>query len=52
MAFGTLAAVIAIGGFVSSIVLGLLWSRFSPAVAFGTTAILFWSGAWLVFRLR
>lgn len=52
MAFGTLAAVNAVGDFVSSMVVGLLWSAVSPAVAFGLSGILFLIGAILVSRQR
>jgi MFS family permease len=52
MAFGTLAAVNAIGDFASSLSIGLLWSAVSPSVAFGVAAVLFLAGASLVLRLR
>lgn len=51
MAFGTLAAVNAIGDFASSLAVGLLWSTLSPAIAFGVVAILFLTGAVLVLRV-
>jgi MFS family permease len=52
MAFGTLAAVNAIGDLVSSVTVGLLWSTFSAPVAFGFAGVLFLAGAALVLRLR
>ncbi|GAC1619097.1 MAG: MFS transporter [Candidatus Acidiferrum sp.] len=52
MAFGTLAAVNAVGDFVSSLLVGFLWSAFSVQVAFSTSAILFFSGASLILALR
>ncbi len=52
MAFGTLAAVNALGDFVSSVAVGVLWSGLSPAVAFGAVGVLFAAGALLVLRLR
>jgi MFS family permease len=52
MAFGTLAAVNAVGDFASSLLVGCLWSAFSVQTAFTTSAILFFAGAALVLRLR
>jgi MFS family permease len=52
MAFGTLAAVNAVGDFVSSIVVGLLWSQVSVKAAFSFSAVLFFAGAILIARLR
>jgi MFS family permease len=52
MAFGTLAAVNAIGDFLSSIVVGFLWSAVSVQAAFATSTILFFAGAILILRLR
>jgi MFS family permease len=52
MAFGTLATVNAIGDFVSSILVGFLWSAFNSQIAFTTSAILFLAGAALILRLR
>jgi MFS family permease len=51
MAFGTLAAVNAGGDFVSSLVVGALWSAFSVQVAFGMSAVLFFVGAVTILRL-
>ena len=52
MAFGTLAAVNAGGDFLSSVVVGFLWSAFSVQAAFGTSAVLFLIGAIMILRLR
>jgi MFS family permease len=51
MAFGTLATVNGVGDFVSSIVLGLLWTSFGTSVAFGYSAILFLCGSLMVLRV-
>jgi MFS family permease len=50
MAFGTLAAVNAVGDFVSSLLVGALWSAFSVQIAFGVSAVLFVAGAILISR--
>lgn len=52
MAFGTLAAINAVGDFVSSFVVGFLWSTVSAQAAFVTSMILFFVGAVLILRLR
>jgi len=52
MAFGTLAAVNAFGDFVSSLLVGFLWSTVSVKMAFTSAAILFFGGAILILRLR
>jgi MFS family permease len=52
MAFGTLAAVNAVGDFLSSVLVGFLWSAFNVQTAFTTSAILFFAGALLILRLR
>ena len=52
MAFGTMAAVNALGDFLSSVVVGALWSAFNVATAFGASAVLFLAGAILILRLR
>jgi MFS family permease len=52
MAFGTLAAVNAVGDFVSSLLVGFLWSAFNVRTAFTASAVLFFAGATLVLRLR
>jgi MFS family permease len=52
MAFGTLAAVNAVGDFLSSSLVGALWSAFGVQTAFGVSAVLFAAGAILVLRLK
>ena len=52
MAYGTLAAVNAVGDFLSSLLVGFLWSAFSLQMAFSASAILFFAGAALILRLR
>jgi MFS family permease len=52
MAFGTLAAVNAVGDFLSSLVVGFLWSTVSARAAFSFSAVLFFLGAILILRLR
>jgi MFS family permease len=52
MAFGTLAAVNAVGDFLSSLVVGFLWSTVSARAAFSFSAVLFFFGAILILRLR
>lgn len=52
MAFGTLAAVNAVGDFLSSFVVGFLWSAVSVQAAFSFSAVLFFLGAFLILRLR
>ena len=52
MAFGTLAAVNAIGDFASSFVVGLLWSAASPSLAFGLSGLLFLLGSVLILRTK
>jgi MFS family permease len=51
MAFGTLATVNGAGDFLSSIIVGALWTAFGTSVAFGYSALLFTAGALLVLRL-
>ena len=52
MAFGTLAAVNAVGDFLSSLLVGFVWSAFNVLIAFTASAILFFTGALLIVRLR
>lgn len=52
MAFGTLAAVNAVGDALSSLVVGFLWSAVSVRAAFSFSAVLFFLGAWIILRLR
>jgi MFS family permease len=51
MAFGVLATVNGIGDFVSSIMVGALWSAFGIGIGFSYSAILFFAGALLIARL-
>ena len=50
MAFGTLATVNGVGDFVSSFVVGLLWTTVGTAAAFGYSTFLFLAGSGLVLR--
>ncbi len=52
MAFGTLAAVNALGDFASSLLVGSLWSALGVQTAFAGSALLFIIGAILILRLR
>ncbi|CAA9255562.1 MAG: hypothetical protein AVDCRST_MAG42-2759 [uncultured Chthoniobacterales bacterium] len=52
MAFGVLATVNGIGDFISSVIVGVLWSAFGTGVAFGYSAVLFFLGALLIARVR
>src|ERR1700742_1729317 len=52
MAFGTLASVNAGGDFLSSVLVGFLWSAFSVQAAFGASAVLFLVGTFMVLRLQ
>ena len=52
MAFGVLATVNGIGDFLSSIIVGVLWTALGTSVAFGYSAVLFSLGALLVLRTR
>ncbi|HXY24983.1 MAG TPA: MFS transporter [Candidatus Acidoferrum sp.] len=52
IAYGTLAAVNAVGDFLSSLLVGFLWSAFNVQTAFGASAILAFLGAVLILRLR
>lgn len=52
LAFGVLATVNGVGDFLSSVVVGMLWTAFGTSVAFGYSAVLFLAGAWLVLRVE
>ena len=52
MAFGVLATVNGIGDFLSSVIVGVLWTTVGTSVAFGYTAVLAAVGAVLVLRIR
>lgn len=51
-AFGVLATVNGLGDFLSSIVVGALWSAFGVSIAFSYSAVLFLAGALLVLRAK
>jgi len=51
LAFGALATVNGVGDFVSSVIVGALWTAFGTSVAFGYSAVLFLAGSWLILRL-
>jgi MFS family permease len=51
MAFGVLATVNGIGDFLSSTIVGLLWSKLGSTIAFGYSTVLFFLGAVLVARV-
>jgi MFS family permease len=50
MAFGVLSTVNGVGDFLSSIIVGVLWTAFGTSVAFTYSAVLFAAGALLVLR--
>jgi MFS family permease len=52
MAFGLLATVNGVGDFLSSVIVGLLWTAFGTTIAFGYSAILSIAGALLVMRIK
>jgi MFS family permease len=52
MAFGTLAAVNAVGDLLSSLLVGFLWAAVSVKAAFSVSAVLFFLGAFLILRLK
>ncbi len=52
MAFGVLATVNGVGDFLSSIIVGALWTTMGTNVAFGYSAVLFFLGALLVLWTR
>jgi MFS family permease len=52
MAFGALATVNGIGDFLSSVVVGAVWTWAGTTAAFGYCALLFLAGATLVLRVR
>ena len=52
MAFGVLATVNGVGDFLSSLIVGALWTALGTSVAFGYSAILFCLGALLVLGTR
>ena len=52
MGFGVLASVNGIGDFLSSLMVGVLWTAFGTSVAFAYSTVLFAAGSWLVWRTR
>jgi MFS family permease len=52
MAYGTLAAVNALGDFTSSVVVGAIWTAVSPSAAFAAAGVLFAAATVLILRLR
>jgi MFS family permease len=50
MAFGTMAAVNAVGDFGSSVLIGALWSAYSPTAGFAVAGALFFAGLILLLR--
>jgi MFS family permease len=52
MAYGTLAAVNAVGDFASSVLVGALWTAAAPQAAFGTAGALFAVATLLILILR
>ncbi|MCL5005868.1 MAG: MFS transporter [Acidobacteria bacterium] len=51
-AYGVLGAVNGFGDVVASVLVGVLWTAFSPAIAFGYSAAVMLVGGLLVYRLR
>jgi MFS family permease len=52
MGFGVLATVNGIGDFLSSLVVGVLWTAFGTPVAFAYSTVLFLAGAIMVYRSK
>ncbi len=52
MGFGVLATVNGIGDFLSSLVVGVLWTTLGTPVAFAYSTVLFAAGALLIWRMR
>jgi len=50
--YGVLATVNGLGDFLSSIIVGLLWTAFNPAVGFAYATVLFLAGAVVIYRAR
>jgi len=51
MAFGVLATINGAGDFLSSVVVGALWTALGTTAAFGYSAVLFTAGALLILRI-
>ena len=52
MAFGTMAAVNAVGDFGSSLLVGLIWGAYSPVAGFAVAGALFFAGLVVLLRPR
>ena len=52
MAFGVLATVNGVGDFLSSIIVGALWTGFGPTIAFVYSGVVFFVGALVVARVN
>jgi MFS family permease len=52
MGFGVLATVNGIGDFLSSLIVGILWTAFGTSVAFAYSTVLFIAGAWLIWQTK
>lgn len=52
MAFGTMAAVNAVGDFGSSLLVGFIWGAYSPAAGFAVAGALFFAGLVVLLRPR
>jgi MFS family permease len=52
MAFGVLATVNGVGDFLSSVVVGALWSAFGTQIAFSYSGLLFFAGAVVMARVK
>ena len=50
--YGVLASVNGLGDFVSSVMVGVLWTAFNPAVGFAYATLLFVLGATVIYRVR
>jgi MFS family permease len=50
--YGTLATVNGLGDFLSSVIVGALWTAFNPAIGFVYATVLFIIGAVVIFRVR
>jgi MFS family permease len=50
--YGVLASVNGMGDFLSSVIVGVLWTAFNPAIGFAYATLLFIIGAIVIFRVR
>jgi MFS family permease len=50
--YGALASVNGLGDFLSSVIVGALWTAFNPAIGFAYATLLFIIGAVVIFRVR